>query len=87
MEQLIQILSHAEWTTILAVAGMFWVFNNHLNKKFDKIDQRFDKVDQRFDKMEEKITDIDRRLCRLEGAFTSKECCAITMDRHNQKAE
>lgn len=28
-------------------------------------------MNQRFDKMEEKITDIDRRLCRLEGAFST----------------
>jgi hypothetical protein len=35
----------------------------------------------RFDKLEEKVTDIDRRLCRLEGAFTSKDCCRLGDER------
>jgi len=41
-------------------------------------------IDKRFDKIEEKITDIDRRLCRLEGAFSAKECCAI---KHNNESK
>lgn len=57
-----------------------------LDKKFDKIDKRFDKVDERFDKLEEKVTDIDRRLCRLEGAFASKDCCMIKDERQIKKA-
>lgn len=59
-----------------------------LDQRFDKLDQRFEKVDQRFDKLEEKMNDIDRRLCRLEGAFSAKDCCMIK-DNHAQsrKAE
>ena len=38
-------------------------------------------------KLDEKITDIDRRLCRLEGAFSAKECCVIKEDRQIKKAE
>ena len=48
-----------------------------VDQRFEKVDQRFEKVDQRFDKIEEKLLDIDRRLCRLEGAFSSKDCCMI----------
>ena len=50
------------------------------------ISTRFDKVDQRFDRLEEKITDIDRRLCRLEGAFSAKEYCVLKNDQ-SRKAE
>jgi len=61
------------------------------DSRFDKIEKemnfRFEKVDQRFDKLDEKITDMDRRLCRLEGAFSSKDCCMIKEDRHQKKAE
>lgn len=44
-------------------------------------------INKSFDKMDEKITDIDRRLCRLEGAFSSKDCCMIKDDKYHQKAE
>ncbi len=41
----------------------------------------------KIDKLDEKVTDMDRRLCRLEGAFSVKDCCAIKDDRHLRKAE
>lgn len=76
------------------VLGLMLVFWTHFNKrfdkvdtKFDKVDARFDKVDARFDKMDEKITDIDRRLCRLEGAFSSKECCILHHHGEQRKVE
>ena len=49
--------------------GLMVIFWSHMNKRFDKMD--------------EKITDIDRRLCRLEGAFSSKECCML--HHHDQR--
>lgn len=58
-----------------------------VDKRFEQVDKRFEQVDRRFDKIEEKITDIDRRLCRLEGAFSSKDCCMIKDSRLNEKAE
>lgn len=33
------------------------------------------------------VKDKDRRLCRLEGAFSSKEFCAIKNERSLPKAE
>ena len=76
------------FTVMFSLLGLLWHSVNHkfeeiekkfdkVDQKFDKVDQRFDKVDQRFDKMTEIITDMDRRLCRLEGAFASKDCCMI----------
>lgn len=41
----------------------------------------------RLEKLDEKVIDMDRRLCRLEGAFSSKECCMIKDDQHLKKAE
>jgi hypothetical protein len=47
-----------------------------------------EKMDHRFDKVEANIMDIDRRLCRLEGAFASKDCCVIKDNRGlSEKAE
>lgn len=45
------------------------------------------RIDKRMDKLDEKLTDVDRRLCRLEGAFSSKECCMIKDDRQLKKVE
>ncbi len=53
---------------------------NSLNHKIDKLENRMDKFD-------EKLMDIDRRLCRLEGAFASKDCCMIKDERQFKKAE
>lgn len=33
------------------------------------------------------VQDLDRRLCRMEGAMTSKECCMLKDDRQLKKAE
>ena len=35
---------------------------------------------QSIGKLDEKLTDVDRRLCRMEGAFSMKECCRISPD-------
>ncbi|CAB4132535.1 hypothetical protein UFOVP256_47 [uncultured Caudovirales phage] len=35
--------------------------------------------------LNEKVTDIDRRLCRMEGAFSMKECCVL--HSHDMKKE
>jgi len=47
--------------------GLMIVMWNTLNSRLEKID--------------EKLTDVDRLLCRLEGAFASKDCCMIKDDR------
>jgi len=47
----------------------------------------WNQLNGRLDKLEEKITDIDRRLCRLEGAFSAKECCMLQHQHEQKKAE
>lgn len=69
-----------------------------IDERFEKMDERFNKVETdskenyskleiKLDKMQETITDIDRRLCRLEGAFQSKECCLLKSDSSHKVAE
>lgn len=82
MEIPVDILAKIDIGNLLAMALMLWIFYNRLDKK---IDLRLDKVDQRFDKLDEKVTDMDRRLCRLEGAFASKDCCMIKDDSQLKK--
>jgi hypothetical protein len=43
-------------------------------------------INARIDKLEEKLTDIDRRVCRIEGSLMNKECCMLKHD-HKEKAE
>lgn len=71
------------WIALGFICKVMFAKFDKVDAKFDKVDARFDKVDARFDKMDEKITDIDRRLCRLEGAFSSKECCML--HNHDQR--
>lgn len=45
---------------------------------------------KKIEKLDEKLTDVDRRLCRLEGAFScfsSREICGIRTDSQMKKAE
>lgn len=37
--------------------------------------------------IKKELNEIDKRLCRLEGAFSSKDCCMIKDDRKLSKAE
>lgn len=75
--------------------GLMLVMWNALNKRIDSVEsnltKRIDFVESsltmRIEKLDEKVTDIDRRLCRLEGAFASKDCCLIKDDRQLKKAE
>ena len=85
MDLPLNILEKLDIVNLIAMGSMLWFAYGRIEKKFEKIDQRFDKIDQRFDKMEEKMNDIDRRLCRLEGAFASKDCCMIKDDRKTKK--
>lgn len=135
MDKIIEILSNAEWVTILAVLGIMWLYNSRVDRKLDKMEERLrdheDQIERRsiertdqlekrlvekiesygkkaesqandlkfqieklehnlqsqINKLDEKVTDIDRRLWRLEGAFTSKDCCMLKDDRIAKQAE
>jgi hypothetical protein len=71
------------------------LINTSLSQKIDSVNtalsQKIDSVNtalsQKIDKLDEKLTDVDRRLCRLEGAFASKDCCMIKDDRHLRKTQ
>lgn len=52
-----------------------------------RTESRFNKLDNRLDRQDNILLDVDRRLCRLEGAFASKDCCVIKDERHIKKAE
>ena len=52
-------------------------------KRFEMSDQR---NEAKFVLLQETVTDIDRRLCRLEGAFASKDCCMIKDSRHKEES-
>lgn len=69
---------------LIAIAIMFWFFYGRLDQKIEKLDQ---KLSSQNDKLDEKLTDVDRRLCRLEGAFASKDYCMIKDDHQHKKAE
>jgi len=85
----------------IALIGMFYRLGlnqskiemsfKRIDERFDQMekknDERFDKLEKKLEKMDEKLLDLDRRLCRLEGAFSSKDCCMIKDDSRLKKAE
>lgn len=66
---------------IIAVLSGFF---SRTNKKIEDLDQ---KLSGKIEKLDEKLTDMDRRLCRLEGAFSQKECCMIKDERKLPRVE
>ena len=85
MEQLILLLGKVDVITLLAIAGMFWIFNNKMNAKIENL--KYD-LENKIEKLSEDIKDIDRRLCRIEGSLASKDCCMLKEDRQQlRKAE
>lgn len=64
--------------------GLLLVIWNSINQRIDNTERS---LSNRIDKLDEKVTDVDRRLCRLEGAFSSKDCCMIKDERQLRKAE
>lgn len=73
------------WFVLNALFIFFLIM--YMNTQFNRLDARFEKIHKRFDRIEEKITDIDRRLCRLEGAFSTKDCCVMKESKTLRKAE
>jgi hypothetical protein len=58
-----------------------------ISNEGNRLDQKISTLEIRMDRFEEKLTDIDRRLCRMEGAFSSKDCCMLKDERQLKKAE
>lgn len=50
----------------------------------DLISQTDHKLTSHIDKLDEKLTDVDRRLCRMEGAFSRQDCCILS-SKHCEK--
>jgi len=79
--QMIMWIIGIQTTIIIAILGGFLAY---INNKIEGLDQ---KLSNKIDSLDEKITDVDRRLCHLQGAFSQKECCMIKDERKMTKAE
>lgn len=44
-----------------------------LKSSISRLDTRIDRLETRLDKLQETMTDMDRRICRIEGALGTKE--------------
>lgn len=83
MDYVTQQLSQLDIGQIIAIVAMQWFTYSRLNGKIDVLDE---KISKRIDRIDEKLTDIDRRVCRIEGAMMHKKCC-ILHHESKQKAE
>lgn len=81
MDNIADILLKLDLAQLAAIGVMMWFFYSRLNNKIEKLDIKLDtqisNLSAKIDKLDEKVTDIDRRVCRMEGAFNNKECCMI----------
>jgi len=73
MEELIKLAQQVDIANLMVMGAMFWF--------------GYSRLGGRMDKMQETLTDVDRRLCRLEGSFQAKECCLLKSDSQHKAAE
>ena len=73
MDYAMQIIEKLNIPQLIATGVIIWFFYQRLDKKIEKLS--------------DKIDDVDKRLCRLEGAFSAKDCCMIKDERRLPKAE
>ena len=65
---------------------ILWVLGAGFTATFGLMIVMWNSINHRIDKLDDKVTDIDRRLCRMEGAFSQKECCMLKHDGEMKKA-
>ena len=46
--------------------------NNHIDERFDKVDQKLAKVDERFDKVDQKFNETNEKLIQLKKDLSSE---------------
>jgi hypothetical protein len=80
----IEFLYKIDVSNLIAMAAMIYFSYSKLSEKIEKNDV---KINIKIDKLDEKLTDVDRRLCRLEGAFASKDCCMIKDSNQMKKVK
>jgi len=84
MESIIEIAKTLDIAQLIVMGIMLWFFYSRLDRKIEKLDE---KLSSRIEKVDEKLTDIDRRVCRIEGSLNSKECCMLSDSRIKQRIE
>lgn len=75
---------------LMALFGLFYRFGKiteNMNLNFHNIDKRFESMDKKIDNLSCEVKDIDRRLCRIEGAMSSKDCCVLKDENKLKKVE
>ncbi len=80
MKELLDLLKDYDVPTILSMAAVFWFMSRGLRSSLEEV-----KGDIR--EMKGDLKDLDRRLCRIEGALSSKDCCMLKEDQKLRKAE
>ncbi len=73
MTEILDFIKGFDIQTIISVTAIFWFMSKGIREDIKII--------------KEEIKDLDRRLCRIEGAISSKDCCMLKDERKIEKAE
>lgn len=84
MDSIIELIKSLDIPQLITMGVMLWFFYSRLEKKIELFDA---KLTAQINKIDEKLTDVDRRVCRIEGSLNSKECCMLSDSRAKQRAE
>jgi hypothetical protein len=98
MDEIVKLTQSIDIGTLIVMGVMLWfmygridrrfdAMNRDMNQRFEQVEHRFVQMEQTLGKVQETVTDMDRRLCRLEGAFQSKDCCYLKSDSQQKTAQ
>lgn len=66
-------------------AMMFYMMSQ-TNKRVEDLSCEIKYLRLEMKDLREDVQDIDRRLCRIEGSLSSKDCCMLKEDGQRRKA-
>lgn len=91
MDEVLKIVQKIDIANLIAMGMMLWVMYGRIEKQLERLESRSDskflRIECELIKIQSTMTDIDRRLCRLEGAFQAKDCCLLKSDSSQKVAQ
>jgi hypothetical protein len=91
MEYFILLLKEINIMQIFIIFAGMGFFYNRLDAKIDKFDKKIDDsvetLNKRIDHLSDCLSDVDRRLCRIEGSLQVHGHCLFNQQKPDRKAE
>ena len=73
MNEILDYIKRFDVFAVISIVVVGWYINSNMNTKFEAVNDKFDLVNSKIvegdRQLQIQMMDIDRRLCRIEGAY------------------